>query len=152
MLTHTPNGLDEIIATYGSLSDPNFEAKNIVQFSLPYTLFYAGKPVTKTRAHKLVVDNFVQAFQNVQDAGLADRFTEFNGIFAQRPIRGQPQHPSLHSWGVAIDMGASTHPLGSVTATWPDGILAAWKAAGFFWGGEFRARKDPMHWQLATGY
>jgi hypothetical protein len=23
---------------------------------------------------------------------------------------------------------------------------------GFFWGGSFKSRKDPMHFQLATGY
>lgn len=87
----------------------------------------------------------------MEAAGLKNQFVEFNGIYARRAIRGQSAHPSLHSWGVAIDMGASTHPLG-VFAPWPQGILDAFSAAGFFWDGNFRARKDCMHWQLATGY
>ncbi len=37
MLTQIPNGLDEIIAAYGSLDDPQFENKHIVSFDLPFT-------------------------------------------------------------------------------------------------------------------
>jgi hypothetical protein len=151
MLTEIPNGLDEIIAAYGSLDEPHFENKYIVSFDLPYMLRYEGQVVRRSRCHKVAVDNFVQALRNVEAAGLADQFVEYNGIYAKRAIRGQSAHPSLHSWGVAIDMGASTHPLGG-SAQWPQGIMDAFSSAGFFWGGNFRSRKDPMHWQLATGY
>jgi hypothetical protein len=35
----------------------------------------------------------------------------------------------------------------------PPGIVAAFKAAGFFWGGDWPGRnKDPMHFQFCTGY
>ena len=151
MLTQIPNGLDEIIHTYGSLDDPQFEGKHIVLFDLPYPLRFEGQQVRRARCHNLATDNFIQAFRNVEAAGLKDQFLEFNGIYARRPIRGQASHPSLHSWGVAIDMGASTHPLG-VMVPWPQGILDSFAAAGFFWGGNFKSRKDCMHWQLATGY
>jgi hypothetical protein len=79
VLTEIPNGLDEIIATYGSLDDPQFENKHIVSFDLPYTLRFEGQPVKHSRCHKVAVDNFVQALKNVQDAGLADQFVEYNG-------------------------------------------------------------------------
>ena len=151
MLTQIPNGLDEIIHTYGSLDDSQFEANHIVSFELPYILRYEGQEVKHSRCHKLAVDNFIQAFKNVQAAGLAGEFVEYNGIYARRPIRGQASHPSLHSWGVAIDMGASTHPLGKIVP-WPQEILDAFASAGFFWGGNFKSRKDCMHFQLATGY
>jgi hypothetical protein len=151
MLTQIPNGLDEIIHTYGSIDDPKFEAKHIVLFPLPYPLIFDGQVVKRARCHNLVVDNFVQAFKNVDEAGLADQFKEFNGIVERRAIRGQPSSASLHSWGVAIDMGASTHPLGS-SATWPKEIIDAFESVGFFWGGNFKSRKDPMHFQLATGH
>lgn len=159
MLTQIPVGLDEIIHTFGSLDDPNFESHNIVLFTLPYPLKYEGQIVTKARAHRLAVDNFVQGFRNVQAAGFADKFVEFNGIYARRSIRGQASHPSAHSWGIAIDMeafdtkvgDAATHPLGSQRRL-PEPIVAAMQAAGFFYGGDFKSRKDPMHFQLATHY
>ncbi len=151
MLTQIPNGLDEIIHTYGSLDDPQFEARHIVLFDLPYPLSFEGQQVRRARCHNLAVDNFIQAFRNVEAAGLAGQFVEFDGIYARRSIRGQASHPSLHSWGVAVDMGASTHPLGKMVP-WPQGILDAFASAGFFWGGNFKSRKDCMHFQLATRY
>lgn len=149
MITRIPSGLDEIIHTFGSLNDPNFEARNIIVFTLPYSLKYAGQIVTRSRSHRLAVDNFLQAFRNVQSAGLTNQFIEFNGIYARRAIRGQALHPSTHSWGIAIDMCASRYPLGSPKRM-PDGIIKAFRDAGFFYGGDFKSRKDPMHFQLAT--
>ena len=151
MLTKIPSGLDEIIETYGPLTDANFESKYLTSFDLPYTLFYEGKPVNRTRCHKLAVENFVQAFKNLMDAGLADQFTEYNGIYAHRSIRGHIGHPSLHSWGVAGDFMASKYPLASLKR-WPDAIIKCWQDAGFFYGGDFKSRRDPMHVQLATHY
>lgn len=151
MIEVVPVGLDSIIHTFGSLDDPNFEARNIVTFNLPYSLFYNDAEVKRARAHKLAVDNFIQGFKNVADAGLADQFKEFNGIYARRAIRGQASHPSTHSWGIAVDMGVSHFPLGSLKRM-PDGIIKAMQAAGFFYGGDFKSRKDPMHFQLARGY
>ena len=151
MLQKIPHGLDEIIAAYGHLDDALFEPKFIRSFQFPYPVFYDGARVTQTRCHKEAVDHFIKVFTLIDEAGLADQFKEYNGIYARRWIRGQASHPSLHSWGVALDMGASTHPLGRFVR-WPAGIHAAFKEAGFFWGGEFISRKDSMHWQLATGY
>ena len=151
MITNPPSGLDAILATFGSLDDPDFEAKHITLFDLPYPLLYDGKPVTRARCHRLAVENFQKAFRNVMEVGAENQFKEFNGIYARRPIRGYPSHPSTHSWGVSVDMGASTHPLG-VWKPWPKEILDAMGDAGFFWGGLFRSRKDCMHFQLATHY
>jgi hypothetical protein len=152
MLIKIPNGLDEIIHTFGSISDPHFEARNIVQFDLPYPLMYEGKQrVTRASAHRLAVPHFQAAFNNIERAGLRDQFTEFEGIFAKRAIRGQPAHPSLHWFGVAIDMLASRYPLGSM-GRMPVMVVECFHKAGFFYGGDFKSRKDPMHFQLATGY
>lgn len=150
MLTNIPSGLDEIIATFGSLNG-GFEAKHITLFDLPYTLKYEGAPVKRARCHRLAVENFIQAFKSVQTEGLANQFSEFNGIYAPRSIRGQSAHASCHSWGIAIDMCASQYPLGSQLRM-PDAIVKAFQSAGFFYGGDFKSRKDPMHFQLATHY
>jgi hypothetical protein len=157
MLTKIPNGLGSIIATFGSLNDPKFEAKNLVHFDLPYPLTYVdaasnhGITIARALCHRLAVDNFIAAFKNVQAAGLADQFVEFNGIYAKRAIRGSVGRASCHSWGIAIDMCASKYPLGSLKRM-PDAIIKAFRDAGFFYGGDFKNRKDPMHFQLATGY
>ena len=97
MLTKTPVGLDEIIHTFGSLDDAKFEANHIALFDLPYPLLFEGKTVTHARCHKLLVENFQKAFQDIKAAGFESQVKNFSGIFAQRPIRGFPSHPSTHS-------------------------------------------------------
>ena len=159
MLAKIPHGLSGIVQTFGSIKDPKFEAKNIVFFDLPYPLKYDGATVVRARCHRLAVDHFIAAFKNVQAAGLASRFVEFNGIYERRAIRGSVGRASTHSWGIAIDMEAfdvrvgdqTTYPLGS-KRRFPEAIVKAFTSVGFVYGGDFTGRKDPMHFQLATGY
>jgi hypothetical protein len=151
MLTSTPAGLDELIATFGNLDTPDFESTYIEPFLLPYPLFYSGTKVTRARCHHLIVENFQQAFEAIQSAGLRDQVKNYSGIYAARPIRGQTAHPSTHSWGIAIDLEADKYPLGS-TQRFPDSIVKIFQDAGFFYGGDFISRKDPMHFQFCTKY
>lgn len=150
MLTQTPVGLDEIIHTFGKLDDPNF-SKNIVLFDLPYTLLYEGRPVKRAQCHRLVVENFQKTLEDLKAAGLDGQVKNYSGIYAQRPIRGLGSHPSTHSWGIAIDLEAERFPLGS-TERFPDEIVKVFQNAGFFYGGDFQSRKDPMHFQFCKGY
>jgi hypothetical protein len=53
MLTRIPNGLDEIINTYGSIDDTQFETKHIVLFELPLPAGFEGQQVTRARCHNL---------------------------------------------------------------------------------------------------
>jgi hypothetical protein len=151
MLTTTPNGLPEIIQVFGDIHDPNFEAKYIAPFTLPYPIRYAGVPKTTARCHHLLADNFIAVFTDIQTAGLIDKANDYSGIFATRPIRGYSKFPSCHSWGIAIDLEATDNPLGS-TGHMDPGVIAIFKKHGFFWGGDFIHRHDPMHFQFATGY
>ena len=150
MLTQTPSGLDEIIETFGDSNDPRFEADNIVLFTLPYTLLFEGQEVKHARCHELLVDNFLKAFQDIKDAGFESQVKNFSGIFNKRTQKGGTR-PSTHSWGIAIDLEAEKFPLGS-SERFPDEIVTIFKDAGFFYGGDFQGRKDPMHFQFATNF
>ena len=151
MLTQIPVGLDEIIHTFGGLDDSNFEANNVVAFNLPYPLLYQGSPVTHSRCHKLVVENFQKVFEDIKAAGLENEVKNYSGIYAPRAIRGAASHPSTHSWGIAIDLEADKYPLGS-SRRFPDAVIGLFRNAGFFYGADFLSRKDPMHFQLCTKY
>ena len=151
MLTTTPVGLDEIINTFGSLDTPNFESRYIQPFPLPYPLLFSGTKVTRARCHYLLIDNFVKAFSDIQAAGLQAQVQNYSGIYNQRPIRGQTAHPSAHSWGIAIDLEADKYPLGSSARFSPE-VVKIFQNAGFFYGGDFLSRKDPMHFQFCKGY
>jgi hypothetical protein len=69
-----------------------------------------------------------------------------------REIRGSSTNLSNHSSGTAIDLNSSKHPLGKV-GTFPNEkvpmIRALAKKYGCIWGGDFRSRKDEMHFEIA---
>ena len=151
MLTQTPVGLDEIIHTFGKLDDPQFESQSIVLFNLPYPLLFQGIQVKRAQCHRLIVENFQKAFEDLKAAGLEAQVKNYSGIYARRSIRGFGSHPSTHSWGIAIDLEAEKFPLGS-TRRFPDEVIKIFQDAGFFYGGDFQSRKDPMHFQFCRGY
>lgn len=151
MIVQIPNGLDEIMALYGSLDDPEFERVNIVLFRLPYPLLYAGLPMRLSRCHRLAEEHFRGAFQAILDAGLDGQVQQYGGIYNRRQIRGAASHPSTHSWGIAVDLEPERYPLGSVER-FADEIVQIFHTYGFMYGGDFRSRKDPMHFQLCRGY
>ena len=150
MLSRTPAGLDEINHVFGNLSD-TFEATHIVAFDLPFGLLYGSMVVKRTRCHRLLVENFQSVFEAIEKEGLQDMVMHYAGIYAARAIRGQTMHASTHSWGIAIDLEPAEYPLGSLKR-FHKRITTLFHDAGFFYGGDFQSRKDPMHFQFATHY
>ena len=72
--------------------------------------------------------------------------------YAYRDVRGSTTTLSNHSSGTAIDLNATQHPLGKV-GTFPNEkvpmIRALAKKYGLIWGGDYRGRKDEMHFEVA---
>jgi hypothetical protein len=72
--------------------------------------------------------------------------------YAYRDVRGSTTTLSNHSSGTAIDLNATQHPLGKV-GTFPiekvPMIRALAKKYGLIWGGDYRNRKDEMHFEIA---
>lgn len=116
------------------------------------------KPVTLT-LHQGSVGFVLAHFALVFD----DSIQDLNGPvlddygYAYRPVRGYDSVWSDHSSGTAIDLNATSHPLGKegtftavleerihhVLAKRYDGLIA--------WGGDYHNRKDEMHYELAFG-
>jgi len=71
--------------------------------------------------------------------------------FAYRMVRGTTDKLSNHSSGTAIDLNATQHPLGksgTFDANKVPMIQALAKKYGLTWGGDYRGRKDEMHFEL----
>jgi hypothetical protein len=70
--------------------------------------------------------------------------------FANRAIRGS-NTPSNHSWGLAIDLDAPSNPMTTdrgarhTIGSYASGVAAQY---GFRWGGDYRGRKDYMHFEF----
>lgn len=71
--------------------------------------------------------------------------------YAFRMVRGSTDRLSCHSSGTALDLNAIQHPLGAV-GTFPSDkvpmIRALAKKYGLAWGGDYRNRKDEMHFEI----
>jgi hypothetical protein len=144
-----PSGLDQIRDTFGDCNAPDFEAKNIVLFELPYPLVYGNSMTRRSRCHRLMVPIFQAVLADLKAEGLSERVTHYGGIYNKRPIRGGSR-PSTHSWGIAIDVNPHQNLLGTPGRMRAE-VVQLFAQHGFTWGGLFR-RQDPMHFQYATGY
>jgi hypothetical protein len=51
----------------------------------------------------------------------------------------------------AIDLNPETNALGTAGDMSPR-VVQVFRHFGFAWGGDFRRRPDPMHFQYATGH
>jgi hypothetical protein len=68
-----------------------------------------------------------------------------------RMVRGTTDKLSNHSSGTAIDLNASKHALGKVGTFQAEKvpmIRALAKKYGMAWGGDYRNRKDEMHFEI----
>lgn len=71
--------------------------------------------------------------------------------YAYRDVRGSDTDLSNHSSGTAIDLNATKHPLGSEnTFTKQQAIIIRelCKKYGIRWGGDYKKRKDEMHFEI----
>ena len=57
--------------------------------------------------------------------------------------------PSLHSFGIAVDINAKTNPISEteLITDIPQCVVEAFERYGFVWGGKWEARKHAMHFE-----
>lgn len=97
--------------------------------------------------HKLLVGQFQKCFQEIIDQGLwDDEFYSWEGCYNLRNIAGST-NLSLHSWAIAIDFNYTGNEYGDSTPSMDKKIVAIFKKHGFFWGGDYRGKKDGMHFE-----
>lgn len=71
-----------------------------------------------------------------------------------RMVRGTTDKLSNHSSGTAIDLNASKHPLGQLgtfDAAKVPMLRALAHKYGLTWGGDYKNRKDEMHFEISIG-
>jgi hypothetical protein len=150
------SSLAEAKSRYGEIVDGKWadEAKWMVMYDVPSWFALqalnsaTGKPTWRIYINKDMVEPLTAALQNVIINGCYQELITFDGVFQIRSVRGMPGSPSLHSWGIAIDLNAASMPLGS-ESFWSPAFVKSFTDVGFAWGGNFH-RKDPQH--FSWGY
>lgn len=101
--------------------------------------------------HRLMLPQLARAMREIELKGLSrliDR-SQYGGCYVARTILWDPSNPpSMHAWGLAIDLNVSTNQYGARPQMDPRivGIFEKW---GFNWGGRWRT-PDGMHFELGA--
>jgi hypothetical protein len=151
-----------LIAFYGDPMSRVF-AQNLVPFTPPWRMSYkddAGKvtPVKHFVVHRRCHDALTRIFAAIWSAYgqdqrriAADNLHWYGGCYAPRPVRGSSTKLSCHAFAAAIDLDPEHEPMNrNHQSNMPQVVIEAFKAEGAFWGGDFKTRQDPMHFQFAT--
>lgn len=157
--------LSDKIAFYGDPRGPNGEnqawRKRVeTRIIPPWQMSYAGKPIKSIAIHSKCAVALEDAFKAIRktltDAEIARyRLYEFGGTFAYRLIRGSASNLSNHSWGIAIDLAPSLNELGDARMgdevnEFPMKVVKAFTDVGARWGGNYKGRRDPMHFEFVS--
>ena len=143
-------------AFYGDFRNKEWAAQNLVRIYPPFKMYYDKKPVNGVLVHKKCAAAFQAAFaeiweqcghdqKQVDKAGASD----YAGCFNVRKISGSDNW-SNHSWACAIDLSPSTNGFNTGKGTLSSIVVAAFKRQGAFWGGDYKKRTDPMHFEFVS--
>jgi hypothetical protein len=121
--------------------------KGMAMWDVPAALEIGTLP-NQLYCNKLMIEPLTRAFGSIIKLGLLDQVKTWDGCFNIRKMKGSKTSPSLHSWGVAIDINAAWNGYNKPT-TMSKELVRCFKDAGFDWGGDWK-KKDGMHFQLVN--
>lgn len=121
--------------------DPEWQGKNIKLLSFGFH---------KVWIHYLLFPQVAYIFGKIYAEHLQDELDlQGGGGFCARYQNWVEDNPlSLHSWGIAIDLNPNKYPFNSDKNP-HSRIIEIFEEGGFFWGGNFKTVKDPMHFQFS---
>jgi hypothetical protein len=107
----------DIIKKYGQIGDTS----QLTTMTFPYPMYYDGSLVKTAKCHKLVKDDLEAIFKEILSTfGLARikqlGLDQYSGLYNVRNKR-EGSTPSIHSWGIAIDLYAAKNSLKMKTGT-----------------------------------
>ncbi len=139
-----PDNYDELYRYYGNPLDPNFARDYIVTIGLQNPS--GGE--WKVECHKAIAYRLREVWKELINTNNLHLIQTYNGCLNIRMKRGKNE-PSVHSWGLAIDVNAQEYPMGSPEQQ-PEAITQAFKNQGLSWGGYWKSIKDPMHYEFSV--
>jgi hypothetical protein len=135
-------------------------ARQLVWVKPPFQMYYDGKPINAKgfQFHRKAAPALLAVFNDIweqcdRDQAKVDKagVSDFNGSYNHRKIRGRENERdawSNHAYGAAIDINAKANGLGVVNGAMPAFVVEAFENAGAKWGGRYKGRKDPMHFEF----
>lgn len=144
------------IAFYGDPRKAGWEAKNLVAITPPFQMKYEGHPIPTIKVHRLCASAFLAAFNEIAEACGHDQkkidktgASDYAGCYNLRKIAGST-NLSNHSWACAIDLSPGTNGFNAGKGTIGSIVVQAFKNQGARWGGNYKGRTDPMHFEFVS--
>jgi hypothetical protein len=136
----------ELTSPNGWLAGEDRKALGIESFTIPGTKikFACAKAVAP------LLVNFAKEFHELVEPIDEGQLDDWG--YAFRMTRGSEKILSNHSSGTAIDLNAIKHPLGKANTFdrhQCNTIKLLITKYGLFWGGNYKKRKDEMHFEIA---
>lgn len=148
-----------LVEFYGDPRNGGWSDKNLTQISPPWRMYLSwdtAHTIPHFAIHRKCLASLQEIFNAIwiwaeqsQDVVERHHLHLWGGAYNYRPIRGSSRL-SCHAFGAAIDIapdtnGMNTHHLSNM----PPEVVQMFKARGWYWGGDFHSRQDPMHFQAA---
>lgn len=139
--------------------DPKWERDNLVVVPLPWRAVASWDHALRIkglRVHKRCAESLSRILARIwAEFGQNQKAIEVAGMhlvgggYIWRSMRGGSRL-STHSYGAAVDFDPDRNGLGDPTPAMDLRVVAAFKAEGWTWGGDWSPRnRDGMHFQAA---
>lgn len=124
---------------------PPEQERGMVLWVIPKDLQIGAVPA-RIYCNRQLREPLEQALRCIEEKGLSEHIKTWDGCFNIRKTFAGTT-PSLHSWGLAVDLNAGWNRYAMKPTMNPD-VVDCFVSAGFDWGGHFRV-PDGMHFQLS---
>lgn len=145
-----------LIAFYGT-PGPQVDAQ-LVRVVPPFKMYYDGKQIQYIRFHKKCAGALSDALNEIWEYYGRDQrkidalgISKYAGAYNPRYVRGTENTTrkwSNHAYGAAIDLNAADNGFGKGKGNIPQPVVDAFKRQGARWGGDYKGRTDPMHFEF----
>lgn len=144
-------------AFYGDFHSPGWQDLNLTHYIPSFHMFYAKQPMTHgILVHKKIVPALTLVFNEIwakcnNDQAAVDKTgaSDFGGCFNIRNISGS-NNWSNHSWAMALDLSPGTNGFNAGKGSISNVVVTAFKNQKFLWGGDYKGRTDPMHFEAVS--
>lgn len=141
---------------YGDFNHKGWQEENLARFKPPFMMYYEKKQMNRGfLVHRKLVKSLEIIFGGIWFACNHDQAkvdaagaSDFGGCFNIRRIAGS-NNWSNHSWACAIDLSPGTNGF-NMTPTISNIVVEEFKKQNFRWGGDYKGRKDPMHFEAVS--
>jgi hypothetical protein len=153
---------EALIAFYGTPKTARLESQ-LVDVVPPFAMTFTDDngqttPVRRIKFHRKCADALQAALQEIWEKCGRDQakinalgIQRFDGSYNPRLIRGSTTKWSNHAFGAAIDLAAADNAMGTGHGKMPQIVIDAFKRQGARWGGDYKKRTDPMHFEFCGG-